>query len=296
MALRWCLDFEAVSVIIPGAKSPEQAKANIRAGALGPLARIAWPWYVLIGTTITMAVGIAAHAFRPLSSPTTAAAGLLLNNFLTKGGAGVLTLSGDNTFTGAKDSLEGYNEHAERVQFLYSPSATFNALFNVHARSTTGSARLFRANVIKKGSNDFADGYNFNQISTNGQNGQELTTNGANARLTWDLGSVKLFSITGYEGVDNYSSRGDIDGGTLSVSGLTVSAGNGTLVDNLDGTWSYTPALNDDSAVSFAYTVSDGAGIGTRRICCPPSMNSNVLPNPARTSVTRTRGPGSTSR
>jgi hypothetical protein len=25
---------------------------------LGPLARIAWPWYVLIGTTITVLVGI----------------------------------------------------------------------------------------------------------------------------------------------------------------------------------------------------------------------------------------------
>jgi len=126
----------------------------------------------------------------------------------------------DNTFTGAKDSLEGYNEHAERVQFLYSPSTTFNALFNVHARSTSGSARLFRANIIKKGTNDFADGYNFNQISTNGQNGQELRTNGANARLTWDLGSVKLFSITGYEGVDNYYSRGDIDGGTPTGPGF----------------------------------------------------------------------------
>ncbi|MBP1203951.1 iron complex outermembrane receptor protein [Duganella sp. 1411] len=126
----------------------------------------------------------------------------------------------DNTFTGAKDSLEGYNEHAERVQFLYSPSATFNALFNVHARSTSGSARLFRANIIKKGTNDFADGYSFNQISTNGQNGQELSTNGANARLTWDLGSVKLFSITGYEGVDKYFSRGDIDGGTPAGPGF----------------------------------------------------------------------------
>ncbi|HWA28801.1 MAG TPA: aldo/keto reductase [Lacunisphaera sp.] len=36
-ALRWCLDFDAVSVIIPGAKSPEQARANIRAAALAPL-------------------------------------------------------------------------------------------------------------------------------------------------------------------------------------------------------------------------------------------------------------------
>jgi hypothetical protein len=28
------------------------------AGSLAPLARIAWPWYVLIGTTITLLVGI----------------------------------------------------------------------------------------------------------------------------------------------------------------------------------------------------------------------------------------------
>jgi aryl-alcohol dehydrogenase-like predicted oxidoreductase len=37
MALRWCLDFDAVSVIIPGAKNPEQAQANARVSALSPL-------------------------------------------------------------------------------------------------------------------------------------------------------------------------------------------------------------------------------------------------------------------
>ena len=37
LALRWCLDFKAVSAIIPGAKNPEQALANARAAALPPL-------------------------------------------------------------------------------------------------------------------------------------------------------------------------------------------------------------------------------------------------------------------
>lgn len=37
MALRWCLDFEAVTVIIPGAKRPEQARANARVSGLAPL-------------------------------------------------------------------------------------------------------------------------------------------------------------------------------------------------------------------------------------------------------------------
>lgn len=39
MALRWCLDFDAVTTIIPGAKNPEQARANARASSLPPLSK-----------------------------------------------------------------------------------------------------------------------------------------------------------------------------------------------------------------------------------------------------------------
>ena len=39
MALRWCLDFEAVSVIIPGARNVAQAQGNARASVLSPLSR-----------------------------------------------------------------------------------------------------------------------------------------------------------------------------------------------------------------------------------------------------------------
>ena len=37
LALRWILDFDAVSTVIPGAKSPEQARANAAAAELPPL-------------------------------------------------------------------------------------------------------------------------------------------------------------------------------------------------------------------------------------------------------------------
>ena len=37
LALRWILDFEAVSTVIPGAKTPEQARANAAAAELPPL-------------------------------------------------------------------------------------------------------------------------------------------------------------------------------------------------------------------------------------------------------------------
>lgn len=47
-------------------------------------------------------------------------------------------------------------------------------------------------------------------------------------------------------------------GDTLIASGLSISSGMGTLVNNGDGTWTYTPAANDDTQVSFSYTVSDG--------------------------------------
>ncbi|ATQ73176.1 TonB-dependent receptor [Massilia violaceinigra] len=126
----------------------------------------------------------------------------------------------DNTFTKQDDALEGYNEHAERLQVLYNPGAGFNALFNVHQRSTTGSSRLFRANIIKKGTNELVDGFDADKIANNGLNFQALRTNGANVRLSWDLGAVKLYSITGYEGVDHYLSRGDIDGGVPSGPGV----------------------------------------------------------------------------
>jgi aryl-alcohol dehydrogenase-like predicted oxidoreductase len=36
-ALRWILMNEAISVVIPGAKTPDQARANIAADALPPL-------------------------------------------------------------------------------------------------------------------------------------------------------------------------------------------------------------------------------------------------------------------
>ena len=50
----------------------------------------------------------------------------------------------------------------------------------------------------------------------------------------------------------------DPDGPNLTATDLQITAGNGALVDNGNGTWSYTPALNDDTDVSFSYQVTDG--------------------------------------
>ena len=50
----------------------------------------------------------------------------------------------------------------------------------------------------------------------------------------------------------------DADGPALTAINLTIASGSGTLVDNNDGTWSYTPAANDDTDVAFDYAVTDG--------------------------------------
>jgi hypothetical protein len=56
------------------------------------------------------------------------------------------------------------------------------------------------------------------------------------------------------------SNAGDVDGDALTAIGLAISVGNGTLVDNGDGTWNYTLAANDDTSASFSYTITDGSG------------------------------------
>jgi VCBS repeat-containing protein len=50
----------------------------------------------------------------------------------------------------------------------------------------------------------------------------------------------------------------DIDGPSLSISAVGIVSGGGAIVDNHDGTFSYTPAPNYNGPVVFSYTASDG--------------------------------------
>ena len=45
---------------------------------------------------------------------------------------------------------------------------------------------------------------------------------------------------------------------SLSITSVSIQSGGGTLHDNGNGTWTYTPAANDDTSVAFSYTASDG--------------------------------------
>ena len=114
--------------------------------------------------------------------------------------------------TSPSKDLEGYRDNAMRAQLRYESGPDFSALANLHARDFKGSARLFRANIIKPGSNELVSGFDERKISFDGQNTSELQNYGGNLRLRIGLGRVALYSVTGLETVRTYS-RGDIDGG-----------------------------------------------------------------------------------
>jgi iron complex outermembrane receptor protein len=117
----------------------------------------------------------------------------------------------DDPITDSK--LGGFNDWAARLQMLFKPTDSFTALLNVHGRDLTGSSSLFRANIIEAGSNDLVPTFNRSEIYTDGPNTSALTTVGANLHLTWELPTMTLQSISGYESVRKYFSLGDIDGG-----------------------------------------------------------------------------------
>lgn len=121
----------------------------------------------------------------------------------------------DNVANGPGDDLEGYKDTAARLQLLFKPSDTFEALANVHMRRLDGTPRLFRAGAIAIGGNRIANGIERDKVSLDGGGAQSLDQSGASLRLRWDLGRTTLHSITGYESVGDYYSRGDIDGGSV---------------------------------------------------------------------------------
>ncbi len=126
-------------------------------------------------------------------------------------------------YRGSNPALGGYQTGAYRLQFLWEPSQEFTGLLNLHGWDVNGTARIFRANIIKKGSNDFVDGYRQDTVYQDGLNDQKIHSLGGLLRLDYNFGPAVLTSVTGWESIDSMYSRGDIDGGYGAAS---LGAGN----------------------------------------------------------------------
>ena len=124
----------------------------------------------------------------------------------------------DNVLTTEDNDIGGFDELAGRLQLAFNPSDELDILLNLHGRNLDGSAAIFRANVITKGSSGLNANYDRDRVRYNqgGGNQQEYSGWGASANVTYDFGDVVLTSITGYETTEGFS-RGDIDGGQAGV-------------------------------------------------------------------------------
>ena len=112
--------------------------------------------------------------------------------------------------------LEGYSDFAARAQLLYTPTSDLNALFETDLRSLDGSTRLYRANIILKGSNDLVPGFNADQVDINGDNYQNEGSWGAHLTVNDAVGPVTLTSISAYEH-GSIRERIDVSGGNFTA-------------------------------------------------------------------------------
>ncbi|MFL0838250.1 tandem-95 repeat protein, partial [Vibrio parahaemolyticus] len=86
----------------------------------------------------------------------------------------------------------------------------------------------------------------------------------------------------------------DEDKDTLSVENLIIDKGNGTLVDNGDGTWTFTPQIDDDTEVSFTFDIIDDedlvvsgfANLDILPINDAPNAKNDVITTEEDTAVT----------
>jgi VCBS repeat-containing protein len=85
----------------------------------------------------------------------------------------------------------------------------------------------------------------------------------------------------------------DVDGSPLTAIDLQIAKGAGTLVDNHDGTWTYTPKINDDTDVTFSFLVSDGVAApvaASATLDIEPTQSSPEIGTPGDDSFTAVTG------
>ena len=158
---------------------------------------------------------------------------------------GSLTLNTDGTFT-------------------YTPNANFNGSDTFTYEVSDGSGGTAQASVT---------------ITVTAVNDAPTTTPVMLPAISEDSGGLLITQA------DLLANANDVDGNSLTAMGLGIASGSGMLVDNGDGTWSYTPAADDDTSVSFSYTVTDGSltAVGSASLDITPVNDAPVANSDAFT-------------
>jgi iron complex outermembrane recepter protein len=128
----------------------------------------------------------------------------------------------DNLRTPAKNDLEGFEEFAARLQLQLQATEALTVRLTGQLRKLDGTARVFRANSIRPGTNElvtasngasptFSD-FKRGEVSQDGINFSKLNTYNLTGTVAYDFGEATLTSVTAYWN-GNSRGRGDIDGG-----------------------------------------------------------------------------------
>jgi iron complex outermembrane receptor protein len=158
----------------------------------------------------------------------------------------------DNNFTGQKDVIGGFDEKAWRGQLAYEPSEEFSALLSVHGRELDGTASVFRANILSRGSNDLNQNFDRDAVYYDGDidgngadnNPQKYENYGASLKLEFGLENMDFTSITALENAEG-SSLGDIDGGVTLSEAADIN-GDGTTELTFPGNIAFSAVTQDN--------------------------------------------------
>lgn len=153
----------------------------------------------------------------------------------------------DNAFPdGQQDGFEEFDELAGRLQFLFTPNNSVDALLNIHGRRLNGGSRTYRANVIQPGTNDFVPGFDRFVAAQDATQNLDVDNIGASLTLNVETGPGTLTSVTSYENI-SINARGDVDGGFGADFAPPVGPGSipfaAESADNITGHGQYTQEL-----------------------------------------------------
>lgn len=120
----------------------------------------------------------------------------------------------DNRFTGERNALGGFEDKAARLLLEFTPTSDLSIGLDVRKRAESGTATLFRANILTTGSNQLNSNFVPDAVYYDGGAGnpQHIESEGLTVSVKYDLGDMVLTSITAFDEASG-DSRGDIDGG-----------------------------------------------------------------------------------
>jgi iron complex outermembrane receptor protein len=136
----------------------------------------------------------------------------------------------DNLDVPGSNNLEGFEDFAARLQLQAEPSDALTLRLVGQIRSFDGTARLFRANALARGSNNLiglggaTSEFRRGVTRADGLNFQTLDNYNVGLTAEYDAGPVTITSVTSYWN-GNLFSRGDIDGGFGNAFAPTMGPG-----------------------------------------------------------------------